>query len=102
MDMRNKREAAKMLSDDANKIYHLIRLQNQKLSLSACRLFQEVVDTQLYGFSREVNYAVRLQIITAEQGQQLLNDLETAVNRVENGTENADLIVFNSEPNMKK
>ena len=58
----------------------LIRNQNS-LCISQCKAFEEVVDTQMYGFSRQVTYATRLGILTNDEGHRLLSDLERELNQ---------------------
>lgn len=76
--------AVNLLVEDAERIKMLIRNQNNRLCIAQCKAFEEVVDTQMYGFSRQVAYAVRLGIITKEHGNQMLSDLEKELNRLYN------------------
>jgi uncharacterized protein YlaN (UPF0358 family) len=62
----------------------LIRNQKNSLCISQCKAFEEVVDTQMYGLSRQVTYAIRLGIVSNEIGQQLLSDLEKDLNQLYN------------------
>jgi uncharacterized protein YlaN (UPF0358 family) len=39
-------------------------------------LYEEVLDTQMYGLSREVDYAVRLGLVAEQDGKDLLIELE--------------------------
>lgn len=43
--------AIQVLNDEAERIKRLIRNQNNSLCISQCKAFEEVVDTQMYGFS---------------------------------------------------
>lgn len=52
------------------------------LCISQCKAFEEVVDTQMYGFSRQVTYATRLGILTNDEGHRLLSDLERELNQL--------------------
>ncbi|MFV0558524.1 MAG: YlaN family protein [Enterococcus sp.] len=72
--------ALEVLLEDAERIKRLIRNQKNSLCISQCKAFEEVVDTQMYGLSRQVAFAVRLGIVTNEVGHQLLSDLEKDLN----------------------
>ncbi|MBL1229529.1 YlaN family protein [Enterococcus sp. BWB1-3] len=74
--------AMELLKEDADRIMMLIRNQNNSLCISQCKAFEEVVDTQMYGFSRQMTYAVRLGIISSQEGHQMLSDLEKELNRL--------------------
>ncbi|KAF1296884.1 hypothetical protein BAU15_14365 [Enterococcus sp. JM4C] len=74
--------ALSLLNQDADRIKMLIRNQKNSLCISQCKAFEEVVDTQMYGFSRQVTFAVRLGMITKEAGHQLMSDLEQELNRL--------------------
>lgn len=76
--------AADLLLQEADRIRMLIRNQKNSLCISQCKAFEEVVDTQMYGLSRQVAFATRLGIISNEDGQQLLSDLERDLNRLYN------------------
>lgn len=74
--------ALKVLLDDAEKIKMLIRNQKNSLCIAQCKAFEEVVDTQMYGYSRQVAYATQVGIISREEGHRLLSDLERELNRL--------------------
>lgn len=74
--------AMELLKEDADRIMMLIRNQNNSLCISQCKAFEEVVDTQMYGFSRQMTYAIRLGIISSREGHQMLSDLEKELNRL--------------------
>lgn len=82
MESVDKEQALRILDDYAEKIYSLINSQKEHLCFANCPAFEEVVDTQLYGFSKQVEYAVRLGILPEEEGQQLLSRLEASLNRM--------------------
>jgi len=73
-DMANK--ALALLRDDANKIYKLIDVQMENLTMPQCPLYEEVLDTQMFGLSREIEFAVRLGLIEEETGREIMGDLE--------------------------
>ncbi|MGA9172588.1 MAG: YlaN family protein [Thermoactinomyces sp.] len=68
--------AVQLLKEDAEKIAQLISVQLDNLTLPKCPLYEEVLDTQMFGLSREIDFAVRAGLITREQGQQIIHDLE--------------------------
>ena len=69
-------KALEQLKEDAKKIEQLIALQLDNLTLPKCPLYEEVLDTQMFGLSREIDFAVRLGLIDQELGKQILNELE--------------------------
>lgn len=73
-DMENK--ALSLLRADADKIYKLIDVQLENLTMPQCPLYEEVLDTQMFGLSREVEFAVRLGLIDDESGREILDELE--------------------------
>ena len=46
------------------------------LTMPQCPLYEEVLDTQMYGLSKEIDYAVRLGLVENEEGKALLDELE--------------------------
>jgi len=69
-------KALELLESDAERIMRLIHVQRENLILPNCPLYQEVLDTQMFGLSREVDFAVRLGLITREDGKRILDRLE--------------------------
>ena len=78
----SKEFALNVLAEEAKKIRQLISNQQNHLCIAQCKAFEEVVDTQMYGFSRQVDYATRLGIITSRDGQEILAELEQALNKM--------------------
>lgn len=74
--------AIQVLNDEAERIKRLIRNQNNSLCISQCKAFEEVVDTQMYGFSRQVGFAVRIGVIGKNEGQLMLSELERELNQL--------------------
>lgn len=68
--------ALSLLQEDADKIEKLIEVQMDNLATRKCPLYEEVLDTQMYGLSREVDFAVRAGLINEAAGKSLLNKLE--------------------------
>ncbi|ASS65853.1 DUF1507 family protein [Paenibacillus sp. D51F] len=69
-------KAVQLLQDDANKIEKLIEVQMENLATRKCPLYEEVLDTQMYGFSREVDFAVRAGLIEEAAGKAIISRLE--------------------------
>lgn len=69
-------KALDLLEEDAYKIEKLIEVQMENLTTRKCPLYEEVLDTQMYGLSREVDFAIRAGLITELAGKDLLNKLE--------------------------
>ena len=45
------------------KLLNLIKVQMDNLTMPQCPLYEEVLDTQMYGLSREIDFAVKLGLI---------------------------------------
>lgn len=67
-------KALALLQADAEKILRLIKVQMDHLTMPQCPLYEEVLDTQMFGLSREVDFAVRLGLIAEEQGKAMLGE----------------------------
>lgn len=65
-----------LLEEDAYKIEKLIEVQMENLTTRKCPLYEEVLDTQMYGFSKEVDFAIRAGLVSDVQGKEILNSLE--------------------------
>lgn len=72
----NKQKASMLLKADAGKILKLIQVQMDNLTMPQCPLYEDVLDTQMFGLSRELDFAVRLGLIEEKEGKKLLNELE--------------------------
>jgi uncharacterized protein YlaN (UPF0358 family) len=68
--------ALELLREDAEKIHQLIHVQLEHLTAPKCPLYEEVLDTQMFGLSREIDFAVRAGLIDREQGREIISDLE--------------------------
>lgn len=69
-------KALELLFADADKIAQLIRVQMENLTMPQCPLYEEVLDTQMFGLSREIDFAVKLGLIERERGRGILDSLE--------------------------
>lgn len=69
-------KALNLLLEDADKIEKLIEVQMETLTNRRCPLYEEVLDTQMYGLSREIDFAVRVGLISRQLGKEILNKLQ--------------------------
>jgi len=69
-------KALRLLQEDASKIEKLIEVQMENLTTRQCPLYEEVLDTQMYGFSREVDFAVRAGLLGELAGREIISRLE--------------------------
>lgn len=72
-------KALELLIADADKIAKLIRVQMEHLTMPQCPLYEEVLDTQMFGLSREIDFAVKLGLLEREKGRDILDSLEKEV-----------------------
>ncbi|WP_419181289.1 DUF1507 family protein [Fictibacillus nanhaiensis] len=72
----HRERAFDLLKADADKILKLIEVQMENLTMPQCPLYEEVLDTQMFGLSREIDFAVRLNLVEEEAGKKLLESLE--------------------------
>lgn len=72
----HKKKADALLKADADKILKLIKVQMDNLTMPQCPLYEEVLDTQMFGLSREIEFAVRLGLIEESEGKAILAELE--------------------------
>ncbi|GKV64320.1 MULTISPECIES: YlaN family protein [unclassified Sporosarcina] len=75
-----KEKAIKQLHADADKIAKLIKVQMDNLTMPQCPLYEEVLDTQMYGLSREIDFAVKLGLVEQEKGREIISMLEKELN----------------------
>lgn len=73
-------QAYALLMDDADKILNLIEVQIKNLTMPQCPLYEEVLDTQMFGLSREIDFAIRLDLISEHEGKAILGNLERQLN----------------------
>ena len=72
----HREKAYELLKADANKILKLIEVQMENLTMPQCPLYEEVLDTQMFGLSREIDFAIRLGLVDEIDGKQLMESLE--------------------------
>ncbi|MFK7695262.1 DUF1507 family protein [Paenibacillus sp. HJGM_3] len=69
-------KALSLLQEDADQIEKLIQIQMESLTNRRCPLYEEVLDTQMYGLSREIDFAVRAGLVVESAGKSILSELE--------------------------
>lgn len=84
-----KEKALALLRQDAHKILNLISVQMDHLTMPQCPLYEEVLDTQMFGLSREIDFATRLGLISEETGKQILSELEQKLAQLHDAYEQA-------------
>ena len=84
METSTKELALQLLVEETEKVYKLINSRKEHLCFAACPAFEEVVDTQLYGLSRQIDYAVKLGVLDKNTGMRILSDLENSLNKMYN------------------
>lgn len=76
----HRKKAYSLLKDDADKILRLIEVQIKNLTMPQCPLYEEVLDTHMFGLSREIDFAIRLNLISVNEGKELMENLERQLN----------------------
>jgi uncharacterized protein YlaN (UPF0358 family) len=69
-------KAYALLKADADKIVKLIQVQMDNLTMPQCPLYEEVLDTQMFGLSREIDFAIRLGLVDEKNGKEILDKVE--------------------------
>ena len=64
------------IEEDVVKIEEMINACVSVKGQRKCPLYQDVIDTQIYGLSKEINLAVEIGCISQEAGRIILADLE--------------------------
>ena len=77
-----KNAALKQLTKDDDEILHLIKVQLDNLTLPSCPLYEEVLDTQMFGLQKEVDFAVKLGLVDREDGKQIMLRLEKELSKL--------------------
>ncbi|EPU6155194.1 YlaN family protein [Staphylococcus pseudintermedius] len=70
------------LNKDADRILQLIKVQIDNLTLPQCPLYEEVLDTQMYGLQKEFDFAVNLGLVSEEDGKKLMLRLEKELSKL--------------------
>ncbi|RAV04539.1 YlaN family protein [Paenibacillus sp. YN15] len=71
-----KQKSLNLLQEDAERIEKLIEIQMENLTTRKCPLYEEVLDTQMYGLSRQVDFAIRAGLVAEEDGKEIMSRLE--------------------------
>lgn len=80
IELKQREKATELLKDDAEKILRLIEVQIENFMMPQCPLYEEVLDTQMFGLSREIDFAIRLNLIDEIEGKAILDNLERKLN----------------------
>ena len=64
------------IEEDVVKIEEMINACVSIKGQRKCPLYQDVIDTQIYGLTKEINLAVEIGCISQEAGRIILADLE--------------------------
>ena len=73
--------AYEQLNQDADRILHLIKVQMDNLTMPSCPLYEEVLDTQMFGLQK-VDFAVKLGLVDKEDGKNLMLRLEKELSKL--------------------
>jgi len=76
----HREKAYALLKADADKILRLIEVQIENLTMPQCPLYEEVLDTHMFGLSREIDFAIRLDLVSESEGKELIENLERQLN----------------------
>lgn len=87
--VNHRNKAYALLKADAEKILRLIEVQMDNLTMPQCPVYEDVLDTQMYGLSREIDFAVRLDLISESEGKALLDNLEKKLNILHEASQNS-------------
>ena len=66
----------KRIEEDVMRIEEMINACVAVRGERKCPLYQDVIDTQIYGLTKEINLAVEIGCISQESGRLILADLE--------------------------
>ena len=66
----------KKIDDDVKKIDDMIDAYLAAKKDKDCPLYQDIIDTQIFGLSKEISLAIEIGCFTNEVGRNILNRLE--------------------------
>ncbi|MGX7013158.1 DUF1507 family protein [Vagococcus silagei] len=78
----SRQDALDVINVEAEKIKNLIKNQRNYECISQCKAFEEVVDTQMFGFSKQLEFAQHIGVINRKESQTLILELETELNQL--------------------
>ena len=64
------------LEEDIKKVEDLIEAQFSFGKYRECPLYQDVIDTQIFGLSKEIELAIEIGALSKTQGREILEKLE--------------------------
>ncbi len=70
------------ITKDIKKIEDLIEAQLAVQKYRECPLYQDVIDTQLFGISKELELAVEVGFVDKEYSKEVLENLENKLNSI--------------------
>ena len=70
------------IEEDVVKIEEMINACVSVKGQRKCPLYQDVIDTQIYGLTKEINLAVEIGCISQEAGRIILADLENKASKM--------------------
>ena len=85
--------AYEQLNQDVDRILHLIKVQMDNLTLPSCPLYEEVLDTQMFGLQKEVDFAVKLGLVDKEDGKNLMLRLEKELSKLHEAFTNVKITI---------
>ena len=74
----------KRIEEDVMRIEEMINACMSVKGQRKCPLYQDVIDTQIYGLSKEINLAVEIGCISQGAGRIILADLEDKASEMYN------------------
>lgn len=72
----HRQKAYSLLHKYSENIIKLIEVQMDHLTMPQCPLYEEVLDTQMFGLSRQIDFAVKLGLVDEKDGKELLDSVE--------------------------
>jgi uncharacterized protein YlaN (UPF0358 family) len=70
-----------LLDQDINKLFDLMDNQMNELKNQQSSRYEEIMDTQLFGFSCVVDFLIRLGLLNIKEGMGLLFQLQNQVQK---------------------
>lgn len=64
------------IKKDVKKIEKLLEMQQAMKEHRNCPLYQDVIDTQIFGLSKEIELSIEIGALTVEEGKKILENLE--------------------------
>lgn len=79
MENLKQKNGLEILKADADKIRQDLAGQFGDLCLMQCPIVEEIIDTQMLVFTKEVDFAKRCGLITEQAAAELVNDLSIEI-----------------------